>query len=70
MNKVIKDIVMKLMFYTQKNSMNLIISYQFYQKKRKEKKLEKLVTNLNDKNEYVIHIRFLASINKQALNHV
>ena len=31
----------------------------------KLKKVEKLVTNLHDKNEYVIHIRNL----KQVLNH-
>ena len=31
----------------------------------KIEKVEKLVTNLNDKTEYVIHIRNL----KQALNH-
>ena len=31
----------------------------------KVEKVEKLVTNLHDKTEYVIHIRYL----KQALNH-
>ena len=57
MNKVIKDIIMKLMFYTQKNFMNFIMSYHFYQKKENRKKLEKFVTNLYVKNEYVIHVK-------------
>ena len=38
---------------------------QFYQKKTKIERLEKLVANLHDKTEYLIHIRNL----KQALNH-
>ena len=37
----------------------------FKKKPKKPKKAEKLVTNLHDKTEYVIHIRNL----KQALNH-
>ena len=37
----------------------------FFPERKKIKKVEKLVTNLYDKNEYVIHIRNL----KQALNH-
>ena len=45
--------------------MNCIKIYTFYQKERKFKKVEKLVTNLYDKNEYVIHIKK----SKQALNH-
>ena len=60
-----KDIFLKLMFNTQKNYMNFIMTYHFYQKFKKKKKVEKLVTNLFDKNEYIIHIRNL----KQALNH-
>ena len=43
--------------------MNFIIS--FLPERMKIKKAEKLVTNLHDKTEYVIHIRNL----KQALNH-
>ena len=58
--------------YTE-NYINLIMTYHFYLKKRKLKKLckkafEKLVTNLHDKANYVIlviHIRKL----KQALNN-
>ena len=37
----------------------------FLPERKKIKKVEKLVTNLYDKNEYVIHIKNL----KQALNH-
>ena len=39
--------------------------FPFLTERKKIKKVEKLVTNLYDKNEYVIHIRNL----KQALNH-
>ena len=56
---------LKLMFNIMKNYMNFIIVYQFYQKKMKIEKVEKLEANLYDKTEYVIHIRNL----KQALNH-
>ena len=42
------------------------MTYQFYQKERKKtKKIENLVTNLYEKNKYVIHIKNL----KQVLNH-
>ena len=57
-----KNIFLKLMFNVPKNYMNFIMIYQFY---REEGKVEKLVTNLHDKTEYVIHIRNL----KQVLNH-
>ena len=49
--KVMKDIFLKLMFNTQKNSMNFIITYHFEPERMKIKKVEKLVTNLYDKNE-------------------
>ena len=39
--------------------------YIFLPERMKIEKVEKLVTNLHGKNEYVIHIRNL----KQALNH-
>ena len=68
MNKVIKDIIMKLMFYTQKNFMNFIMSYHFYQKKENRKKIEKFVTNLYVKNEYVIHVRKLKQAIKSGTN--
>ena len=42
-----------------------IVIYHSYQKELKSKKCSKLVWNLHDKNNYVVHIRAL----KQALNH-
>ena len=39
--------------------------YHFYRKEWKVEKVKKFVTNLRDKIEYVIYIRYL----KQALNH-
>ena len=56
MKKVMKDIFSKLMFNFQKKYKNFIMIYQFYLKKMKIEKVEKLVTNLNDKTECVIHI--------------
>ena len=44
--------------------MNFKMIYHFYQKRMKIEKVEKLVANLYNKTEYVIHIRNL----KQALN--
>ena len=45
--------------------MNFIVIYHFYLNERNFKQVEKLVTNLYDKAEYVIHTGNL----KQALNH-
>ena len=45
--------------------MNLTVVYHFDQKEWRLKKSKKLVANLYDKTEYVIHIRIL----KQALDH-
>ena len=59
------DIFLKLMFNTLKKYMNFIIIYQFLPERMKIKKFEKLVTNLHDKNEYVIRTRNL----KLALNY-
>ena len=39
--------------------MNFILIYHFYQKRMKIEKVEKLVADLHDKTEYVIHIRNL-----------
>ena len=45
--------------------MNLINELPFLPERKKIKNVETLVTNLYDKNEYVIHIKYL----KQAFNH-
>ena len=45
--------------------MKFIMVYHFYLKKMEIEKVEKLVTHIYDKNEYVIQIRNL----KQVLNH-
>ena len=60
--KVIKDIFLKLMFNTQ---YEVHIDLPFLPERMKLKIVEKLVTDLHDKNEYVIHIRNL----KQTLNY-
>ena len=65
MKKVMKDIFSKLMSNELKNYMNFIMIYHFYQKRMKIEKVERLLANLHDINEYVIHIRNL----KQALSH-
>ena len=65
MKKVMNNIFLKLIFNNRKIYVNFIKIYTFDQKERKFKKVEKLVTNLYDKNEYVIHIKK----SKQALNH-
>ena len=62
MKKVIKDIFLKMMFNTQ---YEVHIDLPFLPERMKLKIVEKLVTDLHDKNEYVIHIRNL----KQALNY-
>ena len=55
-----RDIFLKLIFNTQKKIYELHHDFPFLP----NKKFEKLVTNLHDKNEYFIHIRNL----KQVLN--
>ena len=57
-----KNILLKLMFNTLK--IELDIDLPFLPERNKVKKVEKLVTNLYDKNEYVIHIRNLKKANK------
>ena len=63
MKQVIKDIFSKLMFNILKNERNNDLP--FLPERIKIKKAEKLVTNLPDRTEYVIHIRN----SKQASNH-
>ena len=65
MMKVMKDIFLKLMFNIPKVYITFTLIRTFCLKKIKIEKVEKLVANLCDKNEYVIHIRNL----EQALNH-
>ena len=66
MKKVMRDIFLKLMFSTLKTYLKFIMTCQpFLAESVKVEKVEKLVANLHDRNEYVIHIRNL----KQALNH-
>ena len=59
-----KDIFSKFVFNILKINMNFIMIYHFLPERMKIEKVEKLVTNLYDKTEYVLHIRNL----KQALN--
>ena len=65
--KVMKDTFLKLILSTLKYCMNIayIMIYHFYLRGGRLKKVEKFVTNLHDKTEYVIHIRYL----KRALIH-
>ena len=63
MKQVIKDIFSKLMFNILKNERHNDLP--FLPERIKIKKAEKLVTNLPDRTEYVIHIRN----SKQASNH-
>ena len=65
MKKVMKDILLKLMFNILKYYVNFIMVCRFYLKKTKIEKVKKLVADLHDKTEYVTHVRNL----KQALNH-
>ena len=62
MNKVMKDIFLKLMFNTHKKKQRLHMDLPFLHESKMLEKAEKLVTNLHDKN--VIHIKNL----KQTLN--
>ena len=54
-----KDILLKVMFNIQKKLRELHNDLSFLLERIKIEKVEKLVTNLRDKTEYVIHIRNL-----------
>ena len=54
--KTMKDVLSKLKFIVLKNYMNFIMIYRFYERMKIEK-VKKLVTNLHEKAESVIHIR-------------
>ena len=47
------------MFNIIKNCMKFIMVYHFYLRKMEIEKIERLVTHLHDKNEYVIQVRNL-----------
>ena len=61
MKTMMKDIFLKLMLNIQKIHNDLPILPE----RNKIKKCEKLICNVHDKENYVVHIRAL----KQALNH-
>ena len=54
---VIKDIYLKLMLNILNIYMICIVIYYSYQEEKKINKCSKLVCNLYDKNNYVVHIR-------------
>ena len=56
---------LKMMFNILKGYMTFSMIYLFLPDRKKFEKVEKLLSNLNNKKEYVIHIKNL----KQALNH-
>ena len=59
MKKVMKDMFSKLMFSILKKLDEIHNDLPFLPERKKFEKVEKLVTNLNEKTEYVIHIRNL-----------
>ena len=59
MKKEMKDILLKMIFSILKNYSNVIIIYHFLPERIKIEKVDMLVTNSDDKTEYVIHIRNL-----------
>ena len=65
MTIVIKDIFLKLMLNTLKDFHNLHCNSPFLPERMKINKFNKLICNLYDKNNYVVHIISL----KQALDH-
>ena len=65
MKKVMKNIFQKLIIKILEVQYGLNNDLTFLPERMKVEKVEKLVANLHNRNEYVIHIRNL----KQALNH-
>ena len=65
MKKVMKNIFQKLILKILEVQYELNNDLTFLPERMKVEKVEKLVANLHNRNEYVIHIRNL----KQALNH-
>ena len=60
-----QDILLKLMFSISRNCTHLLMIYLFLPERMKIEKVEKQVTTLHHKKEYVIHIINL----KQGLSH-
>ena len=65
MKKVMKNIFQKLILKILEVQYGLNHDLKFLHERMKVENVEKLVANLHDRNEYVIHIRNL----KQAVNH-
>ena len=65
MKKVMKDILLKLIFNILKNYMNFMMIFSFSPDRKKIEKVEKLVANFDDKTEQGTHIKHL----KQVLSH-
>ena len=65
MKKVIKGHFLEVYIQYPEELLELLNYLSFLSERIKIEKVEKLVTDLHDKNEYVIHIRSL----KQTLNH-
>ena len=61
MKKVMRDIFSKLILNNHKKCMNFIVTYHFYLKER-NLKVEKLATNLHDKNKCYTHKQFKTGI--------
>ena len=53
-----KNIFLKLKFNIQKNCVNLIMIHHFFSERIELGKIEKLVATLDDKKEYVVHIKY------------
>ena len=60
-----EEFFLEIYFQYQENLYNFHNDLPFLPERIKTKKVEKLVSNLDDKTEYITHIRNL----KQALNH-
>ena len=65
MRTVIRDIFLKLMFSIQKKLLNLHKDLPFLPEREKIRKFNELVCTVQDKENYIAHIRAL----KQALKH-
>ena len=65
MKTVIRDMFLKQMLNIQKNLYKLHSNLPFLPERKKIEKCNKLVCTVQDKENYVVHIRAL----KQALNH-